>query len=141
MLGDQCSCTKLEYLENFSLGKKDPKMRFFLYFKKLRHWFLLETYKKLILFRVQLNRLWFGIHDKILNSLLSWILLRQQKEMKLDLLMVLWHFYNMKVIFDKFAKDHWFWTLWTLSYVDCISFSCIDSFFIDCFWSYYCLLI
>ena len=42
--------------------------------------------------------------------------------------MDLWLWSNMKVICRKFTKDHCFWTLWTLTYVDCIPFSCIDSF-------------
>ena len=38
--------------------------------------------------------------------------------------MGLWHSNNVKAILLKFAKDHCFWTLWTLNYVDCIPFSC-----------------
>ena len=34
----------------------------------------------------------------------------------------------VKVMLPNFAKDHCFWTLWTLNYVDCIPFSCIDYF-------------
>ena len=34
----------------------------------------------------------------------------------------------VKVMLPNFAKDHCFWTLWTLNYVDCIRFSCIDYF-------------
>ena len=42
--------------------------------------------------------------------------------------MDLWHSNNMKVILPNFAKDHCFWTLWALNFVDCIPFSCIDYF-------------
>ena len=38
--------------------------------------------------------------------------------------MDLWHSNKMKVLL-KFSKDHYFWTLWTLNYVDCIPCSCI----------------
>ena len=41
----------------------------------------------------------------------------------MNLAMDLWHSNDMKVILRKFAKDHCFWTLWTLNYVDCIPFS------------------
>ena len=34
--------------------------------------------------------------------------------------MDLQHSSNIKVILCKFAKDHCFWTLWTLYYVDCV---------------------
>ena len=34
----------------------------------------------------------------------------------------------VKVMLPNFAKDHCFWTLWTLNYVDCVPFSCIDYF-------------
>ena len=37
------------------------------------------------------------------------------------------HSNNVKVMLRKFAKDHSFWALWTLNYVDCVTFSCIDS--------------
>ena len=46
----------------------------------------------------------------------------------MDLSMDLWHSNNMKIILRNFAKDHCFWTLWTLNYGDCIPFSCIDYF-------------
>ena len=46
----------------------------------------------------------------------------------MDLPMDLWLLNDMKVILRKFAKYHYFWTLWILNYVDCIPFSCIDSF-------------
>ena len=36
--------------------------------------------------------------------------------------MDLWHSNNIKFILRNFAKDHCFWTLWTLNYVDCIFF-------------------
>ena len=39
-----------------------------------------------------------------------------------------WHSNNIKVILPNFAKNYSFWTLWTLNYVDCIPFSCIDYF-------------
>ena len=42
--------------------------------------------------------------------------------------MDLWHSSNMKVVLQKFAMDHCFWTLWTLNYVNYIPFSCINSF-------------
>ena len=32
------------FYKEFSLGKSDPKIRFFYYFEKFCHWFLLETY-------------------------------------------------------------------------------------------------
>ena len=49
-------------------------------------------------------------------------------DVEVALLMGLRHSNNMEVISHKFTKDHCLWTLWTLTYVDCISFSCIDSF-------------
>ena len=51
-----------------------------------------------------------------------------ERNESVDLAMDLWHSNDMKVILLKFAKDHCFWTLWTLDYGDCIPFSCIDSF-------------
>ena len=38
------------------------------------------------------------------------------------------HSNDMKVVLPNFAKDHCFWTLWTLNYADCISFACIHYF-------------
>ena len=88
----------------------------------------------MVLFKVWLNRLWFGIHNKILNFH-DWTLCynelfhnNRRKWKSMDLSMDLWHSNNMKVILPNFAKDHCFWTLWTLNYVDCIRFSCIDYF-------------
>ena len=88
----------------------------------------------MVLIRVWLNRLWFGIHNKILNFH-DWTLCynelfhdNRRKWKSMDLSMDQWHSNNMKVILPNFAKDHCFWTLWTLNYVDCIPFSCIDYF-------------
>ena len=88
----------------------------------------------LILFRVWLNKLRFVIHDKILNFH-DWTLFYNElfhsnrgKWKSMDLSMDLWHSNYTKVILHNFAKDHCFWTLWTLTYVDCIPFSCIDYF-------------
>ena len=88
----------------------------------------------MILFRVWLNTSWFGIHNKVLNFH-NWTLCyhkpfhdKIKKYKSMGLSMGLWHSNNMKSILRKFAKYHCFWTLWTLNYVDCISFSCIDSF-------------
>ena len=88
----------------------------------------------MVLFRIWLNRLWFGIHNKILNFR-DWILCYNEffhhnnmKWKSRDLSMDLWHSNKMKVILPNFAKDHPFWTLWTQNYVDCIPFSCIDYF-------------
>ena len=89
---------------------------------------------KMILFRVWLNGLWFGTHNKVLNFN-DWTLYyhklfydNRKKLKAMNLAMGLWHSNNMKVILRKLTKDHWFWTLWTLNYGDCIPFSCIDSF-------------
>ena len=48
----------------------------------------------------------------------------------MDVASDLWHSNDIKVILHKFVKDHCFWTLWALNYVDCIPFSCNDSFHI-----------
>ena len=87
----------------------------------------------MVLFRVWLNRLWFGIHNKILNFH-DWTLCYNElfhddrrKWKSMDLSIDLWHSNNIKVILPNFAKDHCFWTLWTLNYVDFIPFSCIIS--------------
>ena len=88
----------------------------------------------MVLFRVRLNRPWFGIYNKILNFhywTLCYIELLHDNTTKwksMNLSMDLWHSNNMKVIFPNFAKDHCFWTLWTPNFVDCISLSCIDYF-------------
>ena len=88
----------------------------------------------MVSFRIWLNRLWFGIHNKILNFL-DWTLCynelfldNRRKWKSMDLSVDLWHSNSMKVIFPNFARDHCFWTHWTLNYVDCIRFSCIDYF-------------
>ena len=88
----------------------------------------------MVLFRVQLNRLYFGIHNKIMGFH-NWSLRfnelfhdNRKKWKSMDLLMDLWHSNNVKDILPNFAKDHCFWTFWTLNYVDCIPFSCIDYF-------------
>ena len=88
----------------------------------------------MVLIRVWLNRLWFGIHNKILNFH-DWTLCcielfhdNRRKWKSMDLSIDLWHSNNIKVILPNFAKDHCFWTLWALNYVDCIPFSCIDYF-------------
>ena len=88
----------------------------------------------MVLFRVWLNRLWFGIHKKILNFH-DWTLCynelfhdNRRKWKSMDLSMDQWHSNNMKVILPNFAKDHCFWTPWTQNYVDCIPFSCINYF-------------
>ena len=91
----------------------------------------------MVLFRVWLNRPRFGIHNKNLNFY-DWILCynelcqdNRNKWQSLDLSMDLWHSNNMKVILPNFAKDHYFWTFWTLwNYVDCIPLSCIDYFLV-----------
>ena len=90
----------------------------------------------MILFRGRLNRLRFGIQNKVLNFH-DWTLFyhelfqnSRKKQKSIDLAMDLWHSNNMKVILCNFAKDHCFWTFWTPNYVDCIPFSCIDSFYI-----------
>ena len=88
----------------------------------------------MVLFRVRLDRLYFGIHNKILdfhNSSLCYNELfhdNRKKWKSMDLSMDLWHSNSVKGILPNFAKDHCFWTLWTLNYVDCIPFSCIDYF-------------
>ena len=88
----------------------------------------------MVLFRVWLNKLWFGSHNKILNFH-DWILYYNEllhdngrKWKSMDVSINLWHFNNMKVILPNFAKNHCFWTLSTLNYVNCIPFSCIDYF-------------
>ena len=88
----------------------------------------------MVLFRVWLNKLWFGIHNKILNFR-DWILCYNElfhdngrKWKSMDVSIDLWHSNNMKVILPNFAKNHCFWTLSTLNYVNCIPFSCIDYF-------------
>ena len=77
---------------------------------------------------------WIGIQDKVLNQH-DWTLSfhelfhdNRKKWKLMDLSMDLWHSNNAKVILLKFAKNHCFWTLWTLNNVDCIPFPCIDSF-------------
>ena len=86
------------------------------------------------MFRVWLNRLWFGIHNKILNFH-DWTLCcnklfhdNRGNWKSMGLYMDLWLSNNMKVNLPNFAKDNYFWTLWTLNYVDCIPFSCIGYF-------------
>ena len=88
----------------------------------------------MILYRVRLNRSWFGTNDKVLNFH-DWTRCyrelshdNRKKWKSMNLSMDLWHSYNMKVILSNFAKHHCFWALWTVNYADCISFSCIDSF-------------
>ena len=78
--------------------------------------------------RVRFNRLWFVIHSLVFNFH-DWILCYHEpfhgkiKKLKsLELSMDLW---NFKVIL----------TLWTLNYVDCVPFSCIDSFHIVHNWA------
>ena len=53
-----------------------------------------------------------------LKSLLSWTIFTITKRIKNP-----WHSNDTKVILPNFAKDHCFWTLWTLNYIGCISFS------------------
>ena len=67
----------------------------------------------MILCRVWLNRLWFGIHNKMLNFH-EWTLRynelfhdNRRKWKSMDLSMDLWHSNNMKVILPNFVKDHW----------------------------------
>ena len=86
----------------------------------------------MVLYRVWLNGLWFGSHNKILNFH-NWtpcynelFYNNRRKWKSMDLSMDLWHSNNMKVILPNFATDHCFWTLWTL-YVDCFHFSCVYS--------------
>ena len=68
-------------------------------------------------YRVWLSWSWFLIHGKVLNFH-NWILCyhepfsRQDKKIKIELSMDLWHLNNMKVIL----------THWTLIYGDCVSF-------------------
>ena len=93
---------------------------------------------KLVMFRVWLNRLWFGIHNRISNFH-DWALCHNElfhnsrrKRKSMDLSMDLWHSNNMKVILPNFAKDHCFWTLWKLNkwpwLCSLYSFFCIDYF-------------
>ena len=88
----------------------------------------------MVLFRVRLNRLYFGIHNKIMGFH-NWSLRynelfhdNRKKWKSMDLSMDLWHSNNVKDILPNFAKNHCFWNFWTLNYVDCIPFSCIDYF-------------
>ena len=88
----------------------------------------------MVLFKVWLNRLWFGIHNKILNFS-YWNLCynelfhdNRNNENQRILSMDLWCWNKIKVTLPNFAKYHCFWTLWTLNYVDFIPFSCIDYF-------------
>ena len=62
-----------------------------------------------------------GFEFSRLNSLLSWAFSRPDKKKLIEISMDLWLLNNMKVILT---------TVWTLNYVDCIPFSCIDSFHI-----------
>ena len=86
----------------------------------------------MVLFRVWLNRLWFEIHNKILNfhdCCYNELFHDNRRKWKsVDLSMDLWQSNNIKVTLPNFAKDHCFWTLWTLNSVDCIPFSCTDYF-------------
>ena len=81
------------------------------------------------------NGIWdsqqFEIDNKILNFH-DWTICykelfhtNRKKWKPVDLSIDLWHSNNMKAVLPNFAKDHCFWTLWTLNYVDCIPFSCI----------------
>ena len=88
----------------------------------------------MVLFKVRLNRLWFGIHNKILNFN-YWNLCynelfhgNRNKWKSTDLSTDLWYSHKIKVTLPNFAKYHCFWTLWTVNYVDFIPFSCIDYF-------------
>ena len=88
-----------------------------------------------IFFRVRLNGSWFDSHNKVLNFH-NWTLCyhelfhdNRNKEISVDLAIDLWHSNNMKVILLKFAKDHCFWTFWTLNYVDCLFLALVLSLF------------
>ena len=66
---------------------------------------------------------WQGFEFSQLNSLLSWAFWQQDKKIKsLELSKDLWHLNNMKVIL----------ALWTMN---CVCFSCIDSFHIAHNWT------
>ena len=67
------------------------------------------------------TRFWNLCYNELLHD-------NRRKWKSMDLSMDLWHSNNLKVILPNFTKDHCFWTLWTLNYVDCIPFSCIDYF-------------
>ena len=132
MLGDHYSFTSVIFLGKISFVLKWPENRVvFVNFKNFVIDFCWQY--TLVLLRVWLNRLWFGIHSKILNFH-DWTICYNElfhdntrKWKSMDLSMDLSHSNNMKVILRKFAKDHCFWTLWTLNCVDCIPFSCIIS--------------
>ena len=101
-------------------------------FKKDFHWFLLEMYFWYCLeFDWTSSDLWFTTRFWISMTELFYNELfhnNRGKWKSMDLSMDLWHSNYTKVILCNFAKDHCFWTLWTLTYVDCIPFSCIDYF-------------
>ena len=77
--------------------------------------------------RVRLNRSWFVIHNEVLDFQ-DWIVCcyhepfhdKITREKSLKLSMHLWRLHYIKVIL----------TLWTMNYVDCVHFCCIDSFHI-----------
>ena len=122
----------LEFLVQIPLGKNHPKNGFFLYSEKFYHWFLLETYLNKNWY-YWLNGLLFRIHDEVLNFH-GWTLCyhelfhdNRKKYLPMDLSMdicnipIIWKLSYVKllriIVFDLF--EH---------YVDCIPFSCIDSF-------------
>ena len=88
-------------------------------------------------YKVWLNESWFVIHNKALNFH-DWILcyhdlFHDKIKKSIEISKDLWCLNNMKVIL----------TLWTLNYVDCLPFSCIDSFHVlhnqvsdSCIWLY-----
>ena len=96
---------------------------------------LKRTYIKTVVFRVRLNGSWFGTRFWIFTTELFVIMnsfkITERNKNKwiyqwICDIQIIWKLSYFNLLSS--LKDHYFWTLWTLNYVDCIPFSCIDSF-------------